>query len=263
VAGGLPPGLRVAAPLEALTRCFPALAALQPVRWTAAGLVCAPRAAPELAGPAIAACPLPLVAEAEVPGWPDPPSDWSGGFYRRSPAHAPAPAGVREVLQVPGEGFGAGEHPTSSLCLAALPGLPAGPALDVGCGSGVLSLAWVALGRGPVLAVDLDHHAAAQARRAVAAAGHQDLITVRHGPLEALAAGEIAGRVVLANMPPAAHRALLARVAGPPRAAVLSGLRPGQARELLAAWRRHGLVPAAAARRRRWERWTLLPRDAA
>ena len=248
------------APAEALARCFPALAALQPVRWTPAGLVCAPRAAAELAGPALAACPLPWVAEERVPGWPDPPSDWSGGFYRRSPDHAPAPPGVRELVQVPGEGFGSGDHPTSALCLAALAGLPAGPALDAGCGSGVLSLAWAALGRGPVLAVDLDRAAVAQTRRAVAAAGLEGVVTVRRGPLERLAPEEIAGRVVLANMPLAVQRALLERVGPPPRAALLSGLRPGQARELVAGWRRRGLAPVAAARRGRWERWTLVAR---
>jgi ribosomal protein L11 methyltransferase len=166
---------------------------------------------------------------------------------------------VRELVQVPGDGFGAGDHPTSALCLEALAGLPAGPALDAGCGSGVLSLAWAALGRGPVLAVDLDHAAALQARRAVAAAGCGHLVIVRHGPLERLTAGEIAGRVVLANMPLAAHRALLDRVGDPPpRAVLLSGLRPGQAGEIVAAWRRLGLRVSGAARRRRWERWTLV-----
>ena len=40
--------------------------------------------------------------------------------------------------------------------------LPAGAALDVGCGSGLLAQAWAALGRGPVLACDLDPRALAR-----------------------------------------------------------------------------------------------------
>ena len=90
----------------------------------------------------------------------------------------------------PGMAFGTGLHPTTRLCLAALESLAdrgalaagmggAGgvgdadtrPAtvLDVGCGSGILSIAAALLGSGPVLAVDVDEIAvdatAANARR--------------------------------------------------------------------------------------------------
>src|SRR5262249_59191842 len=55
----LPAGLLVAGGRPALERAFGALAPLQPLEWTAAGLVCAPRAAPEIAAAALAACPFP------------------------------------------------------------------------------------------------------------------------------------------------------------------------------------------------------------
>jgi ribosomal protein L11 methyltransferase len=62
----------------------------------------------------------------------------------------------------PGMAFGTGLHPTTRLCLAALEGLAdrgsiAGArVLDVGSGSGILSIAAARLGASSVLAVDVD-----------------------------------------------------------------------------------------------------------
>jgi hypothetical protein len=247
--GALPPGLVVEADAAAIAAAFGELCALQPVRHTGAGLVCAPRAAPELAGPALARCPLPVRALARVPGWPDPPSTLLGGWYLRSPAHAPAPAGVRELVQAPGEGFGPGGHATTRMCLGALERLPAGPALDAGCGSGLLAQAWARLGRGPVLACELDPRALDQAARSLAAAGLAGRVRLRRGPVETLAEQELGGRVILANLPAAGQQALVARLRTPPPAAVLSGLRPGEAGELARAYRALGLAVVDAARR--------------
>jgi ribosomal protein L11 methyltransferase len=56
--------------------------------------------------------------------------------------------------------FGTGLHPTTRLCLEALEHRaaagPLGRTLDVGCGSGILSIAAVKLGATRVLAVDID-----------------------------------------------------------------------------------------------------------
>lgn len=242
VSGALPPGVLVEADPAAIRAHFAALCPLQPVRMDPGGLVCAPRSAPELAGPALAACPLPVRALERVPGWPTPPAEMVGGWYRRGPDHLPAPAGVRELVQVPGEGFGPGGHATTAMCLEALDALPDGPALDAGCGSGLLAQAWAALGRGPVLAVDLDPRALDQAARSLAAAGVPG-VELRREPLSGLSPAAIAGRIVLANVPLPAHHELLARVdpSAPPTAAVLSGIRPADAPGLAAAWRSLGL----------------------
>lgn len=240
-AGILPAGVLVVAEVAAITAAFASLSALQPVRFTRDGLVCSPRCAPELAGPALARCPLPTRALEVVPGWPTPPSAQIAGWYRRSPDHAPAPPGVRELIQTPGEGFGPGDHATTAMCLEVIDALPAGDAVDVGCGSGLLAQAWVALARGGVVACDLDPRAVDQARRSLTAAGRAARVDLRQGPLAALATHEIAGRVLLANVPLAAHHSLLARVAETPRTVVLSGIRDAQVGALEGAWTAAGL----------------------
>ena len=57
----------------------------------------------------------------------------------------------------PGQAFGTGAHATTRLCLELLLALePAGPLVDLGCGSGVLAIAAAKLGWAPVLGVDHD-----------------------------------------------------------------------------------------------------------
>jgi ribosomal protein L11 methylase PrmA len=233
-----------------ITAAFFALAPLQPVRWDAEGLVCAPRAAADLAGPAMGACPLPLDELGTVPGWPDPPSDVVAGWYRRSPNHATAPSGVRELIQVAGPAFGAAGHETTALCLEALEGLPAGPAVDAGCGSGLLSLAWAALGRGPVLACDLDPDAVRQTTEAAESAGLARLITMQRGPIERLDVGR---RVLLANVPPIAHRALLGSLVVAPTAALVAGMRTADTGEIIAGYAALGMQVVSATSKGSWQ----------
>jgi ribosomal protein L11 methyltransferase len=56
----------------------------------------------------------------------------------------------------PGRAFGTGAHPTTRLCVELLATTERGSLLDVGCGSGVLSIAAARLGFDPIRAVDND-----------------------------------------------------------------------------------------------------------
>jgi ribosomal protein L11 methyltransferase len=99
--------------------------------------------------------------EADVPG------DWSdrwrtfhkparAGPFWVGPGWEGAPEDALAIVVDPGLAFGTGAHPTTRLCLELLPTLPLGALLDVGCGSGVLSVAARRLGFSPVHAVDDD-----------------------------------------------------------------------------------------------------------
>jgi ribosomal protein L11 methyltransferase len=66
------------------------------------------------------------------------------------------PADALVVVVDPGRAFGTGAHPTTQLCLQLLQEIGPGSLLDVGCGSGVLSVAAALLGHTPVLAVDIE-----------------------------------------------------------------------------------------------------------
>lgn len=156
-------------------------------------------------------------------------------------------------MQVAGDGFGPADHPTTAMCLAALDGLPPGPAVDAGCGSGLLAQAWAQRWGVSVLAVDLDPAAIAQTRASTHAAGCGHLVETRRQPVEAFAADDLAGRIVFANVSLSTHQKLVTRFGEPPAGAVLSGLRPAEAPAIVAAYRRMGLRHIRAARHGRFE----------
>ena len=90
-----------------------------------------------------------------------------GRLYVRPPWEEPAQrGGVEEVVIDPGGAFGTGTHPTTRMCLELLLEAPArGSFRDLGCGSGVLSIAAAKLGFEPVLGVDADRAAVDETER--------------------------------------------------------------------------------------------------
>ena len=105
---------------------------------------------------------------------------------------APQEHADRLVLRMdPGSAFGTGSHPTTRLCLEALEARPpVGLSVaDLGCGSGVLSLAALALGADRVLAADTDSLAERATRDNAGLNGLTDQqLSVRQGSVEVLAA---------------------------------------------------------------------------
>ena len=90
---------------------------------------------------------------------------WVGPPWEEVPADSVA------VVVDPGRAFGTGSHPTTRLCLGFLLSLEPGSLVDVGCGSGVLSVAAASLGFEPVIALDRDEAAVVAARENAAANG--------------------------------------------------------------------------------------------
>jgi ribosomal protein L11 methyltransferase len=81
-----------------------------------------------------------------------------GSLWIGPPWETPDADAVAVVID-PGRAFGTGGHPTTQLCLQLLEREERGSVLDVGCGSGVLSIAAAKLGFDPVTAVDFDPQA--------------------------------------------------------------------------------------------------------
>ncbi len=93
-----------------------------------------------------------------------------GDFWIGPPWHEPDRDATAVVID-PGRAFGTGAHPTTRLCLSLLAGIERGSVLDIGCGSGVLSIAAAKCGFGPVHALDVDEHAVVATRANAAANG--------------------------------------------------------------------------------------------
>jgi ribosomal protein L11 methyltransferase len=84
------------------------------------------------------------------------------------PWHRDTDTGRLRIVIRPGQAFGTGHHPSTALTLSAIERLCSQQqiidALDVGTGSGILSIAMVKLGVPKVVAIDIDAAALANAR---------------------------------------------------------------------------------------------------
>lgn len=85
----------------------------------------------------------------------------------------------------PGMAFGTGHHPTTRMCLELLERhvQPKDCILDLGCGSGILSIAAAKLGASDVLGLEIDPIAASVAERNVRENGVQDTVTTDEATL--------------------------------------------------------------------------------
>jgi len=77
------------------------------------------------------------------------------GRFWVGPPWEEAPSGAEAIVIDPGRAFGTGGHPTTRLSLELLQELEPARLLDIGCGSGVLSIAGAKLGF-EVTAIDVD-----------------------------------------------------------------------------------------------------------
>ena len=108
------------------------------------------------------------------------------------PAWIDEPVGDRIAVKIdPSMAFGTGTHPTTQLCLAMLEKyqLPGVEVIDVGCGSGILSIAASKLGSPHVLAVDIDLESVKATHENAAANGVTDGLEIGSGSVAEIKAG--------------------------------------------------------------------------
>jgi ribosomal protein L11 methyltransferase len=102
----------------------------------------------------------------------------------------------------PGLAFGTGYHPTTYTCLEALEDLvtPGCSVLDVGTGSGILTIAAAKLGAAHITAVDIDGHAVRAARKNFKRTGILDRVKAETGSVPSPATRGNVYDVAVANI---------------------------------------------------------------
>ena len=122
------------------------------------------------------------------------------------PAWLESPDATRIPIRIdPGMAFGTGTHPTTQLCLELLEkyAAPGKDVIDVGCGSGILSIGALKLGAGRALAVDIDQASVDATRENADANGITNGLLIGLGSVDELLANKFdfqQAPLVLANI---------------------------------------------------------------
>ena len=181
--------------------------------------------------------------------------DVEGRLRIRAPFHPAAPAGELEVVVMPRMSFGTGHHATTWLVSRALLDLDVRGrrGLDMGSGTGILSIVAVKCGASHVDAIDIDDWADANCRENIAANGVADRITPQLGDARLLAGrhydfivANINRNTLLADLP--AYAATLSAGGDLLMSGFLESDVPGIVAEAAA----QGLSPVATASREGW-----------
>jgi ribosomal protein L11 methyltransferase len=169
----------------------------------------------------------------------------------------------------PGMAFGTGTHPTTQLCLGLIeeyfregrtrttnhkpPSVIRAPSsvIDIGCGSGILSIAALKLGAGSALGLDIDPESIRNARDNAEVNGIGEEFITAQGSVQEALEGKYPirrGSLVVANiLAPVIERLFgsgLADLVEPGGRLILSGILQAQARSVMDSAEAHGLVLA-------------------
>jgi ribosomal protein L11 methyltransferase len=171
----------------------------------------------------------------------------------------PAPFAHDLILRLdPGMAFGTGMHPTTQLCMEALEDwiTPGMDVIDLGCGSGILTIAAVRLGAGRVLSLDIDPQAVRVAQENASVNGVESSVEIRTGSLDDLLLERRTAPLVVANILAAVVREMLAaglaRTVQPHGKLVLSGILEEQSAAVEAALEAEGMQVGEKRLRRDW-----------
>jgi ribosomal protein L11 methyltransferase len=151
----------------------------------------------------------------------------------------------------PSMAFGTGTHPSTQLCLELIETYSqAGkPVIDIGCGSGILSIAALKLGANQAVSVDIDAAAVKSTHENALVNGVEDRIETGQGSIAEVAAGSYSFRqapLVLANiLAPVLIRlfnAGMAELVEPGGAIIVAGILDEQAESVRLAGEARGLI---------------------
>ena len=179
-----------------------------------------------------------------------PPLSLGRYFIHGSHFEGVPPAGSVAIQLDAGPAFGSGEHPSTAGCLLALDRLARERrfrrSLDMGCGSGILTLALAKTWRAPVVACDIDDEAVRVTAANAARNGVNQLVLARSGPSYQTPAVAKAKPydLIVANIlgrPLKEMAGDLAAVLAPKGVCVLSGLFRRDGRLVIQAHRARGL----------------------
>lgn len=168
------------------------------------------------------------------------------------PAWLELPEGeTRRVVRIdPAMAFGTGTHPSTQLCLLAIEDTirPGQPVIDLGCGSGILSIAALKAGASQALAVDIDEQAVIATHANARINAIDEKVEAVQGSLADILTGKYSlqqAPLVLANiLAPVLIRLFdegLADLIAPGGKLVLAGILENQAEDVLSAARARGL----------------------
>ena len=172
------------------------------------------------------------------------------------PAWLESPEPNRIPIKIdPGMAFGTGTHPTTQLCLELMEnsfvgadGRPPLHLIDVGCGSGILSIAAVKLGANKVLGVDIDIESVKNSRENADTNGIGDELILGQGSVTEVLSGNFqfkSAPLVVANiLAPIIIRLFdigLADLVEPNGEIILSGILAHQAENVIEAAQAKGL----------------------
>ncbi len=151
----------------------------------------------------------------------------------------------------PSMAFGTGTHPSTQLCLELIESYTRAekPVIDIGCGSGILSIATIKLGASRAICVDIDAAAIKSTRENSRANGVDDRVEAGQGSINDVAAGGFSVRhapLVLANiLAPILIRLFddgMANLVEPGGMIILAGILAEQAESVRVAGEAKGLV---------------------
>ena len=170
------------------------------------------------------------------------------------PAWMESPDPSRVAVKIdPGMAFGTGTHPTTQLCLElmekAYANQPPTCVIDVGCGSGILSIAAIKLGTPTVLGVDIDAGSVKNSRENADANKVEDELILGVGSVDEVRNGKFAfakAPLVVANiLAPVIVRLFdggLADLIEGRGCIILSGILEDQAERVIEAGQARGLI---------------------